>query len=227
MASDEVKATVDALTEQNMQGEEAQAAIAQNTEAQIAALIEQNMQSDEVKQGIGEALAKAQAGRQSIEALKAQLDSYSEFNSGLKTYTGGVGSAAAGAGQLHSGTTQLKDGSASLKSGADELKDGTSQLSDGADELKDGILTLKDGVPSLVEGVSKLRNGSMQLSDGLKQLNEEGISKITSLLKGDLKGIAERLKATIKVSKNYKSYSGLAEGMDGDVKFLYKTAEVE
>ena len=41
------------------------------------------------------------------------------------------------------------------------------------------------------------------------------------------KGIAERLKATIKVSKNYKSYSGLAEGMDGDVKFLYKTAEVE
>lgn len=227
MTSDEVKATVDALTEQNMQGEEAQAAIAQNTEAQIAALIEQNMQSDEVKQGIGEALAKAQAGRQSIEALKAQLDSYSEFNSGLKTYTGGVGSAAAGAGQLHSGTTQLKDGSASLKSGADELKDGTSQLSDGADELKDGILTLKDGVPSLVEGVSKLRDGSMQLSDGLKQLNEEGISKITSLLKGDLKGIAERLKATIKVSKNYKSYSGLAEGMDGDVKFLYKTAEVE
>ena len=227
MTSDEVKATVDALTEQNMQGEEAQAAIAQNTEAQIAALIEQNMQSDEVKQGIGEALAKAQAGRQSIEALKAQLDSYSEFNSGLKTYTGGVGSAAAGAGQLHSGTTQLMDGSASLKSGADELKDGTSQLSDGADELKDGILTLKDGVPSLVEGVSKLRDGSMQLSDGLKQLNEEGISKITSLLKGDLKGIAERLKATIKVSKNYKSYSGLAEGMDGDVKFLYKTAEVE
>lgn len=227
MTSDEVKATVDALTEQNMQGEEAQAAIAQNTEAQIAALIEQNMQSDEVKQGIAEALAKAQAGRQSIEALKAQLDSYSEFNSGLKTYTGGVGSAAAGAGQLHSGTTQLKDGSASLKSGAEELKDGTSQLSDGADELKDGILTLKDGVPSLVEGVSKLRDGSMQLSDGLKQLNEEGISKITSLLKGDLKGIAERLKATIKVSKNYKSYSGLAEGMDGDVKFLYKTAEVE
>lgn len=227
MTSDEVKATVDALTEQNMQGEEAQTAIAQNTEAQIAALIEQNMQSDEVKQGIGEALAKAQAGRQSIEALKAQLDSYSEFNSGLKTYTGGVGSASAGASQLHSGTTQLKDGSASLKSGAEELKDGTSQLSDGADELKDGILTLKDGVPSLVEGVSKLRDGSMQLSDGLKQLNEEGISKITSLLKGDLKGIAERLKATIKVSKNYKSYSGLAEGMDGDVKFLYKTAEVE
>lgn len=227
MSTDEIKATVDALTEQNMQGEEAQTAIAQNTEAQIAALIEQNMQSDEVKQGIAEAHAKAQAGRQSIEALKAQLDSYSEFNSGLKTYTGGVGSAAAGAGQLHSGTTQLKDGSASLKSGADELKDGTSQLSDGADELKDGILTLKDGVPSLVEGVSKLRDGSMQLSDGLKQLNEEGISKITSLLKGDLKGLAERLKATIKVSKDYKSYSGLTDGMDGDVKFLYKTAEVE
>lgn len=227
MNSDEIKAAVDAMCEQNMQGEEAQTAIAQNTEAQIAALIEQNMQSDEVQQGIADALAKAQAGRQSIAALKAQLDSYSEFNDGLKTYTGGVGSASAGANQLHSGTTQLKDGSASLKSGADELKDGTKQLSEGADELKDGVLTLKDGVPSLVEGVSKLRDGSMQLSDGLKQLNEEGISKITSLLKGDIKNLAARLKATIEVSKNYKSYSGLADGMDGDVKFLYKTAEVE
>ena len=227
MNSDEIKATVDALCGQNMQGEEAQAAIAQNTEAQIAALIEQNMQSDEVQQGMADALSKAQSGRQSIEALKAQLDSYSEFNSGLKTYTGGVGSASAGAAQLHSGTAQLKDGSSSLKSGADELKDGTKQLSEGADELKDGVLTLKDGVPSLVEGVSKLRDGSMQLSDGLKQLNEEGISKITSLLKGDLKDLAARLKATIEVSKNYKSYSGLADGMDGDVKFLYKTAEIE
>ena len=226
MNSDEVKATVNALVEQNLQGETAQAAIKQNTEAKIAELIEQNMQSEEVQQGIAEALAKAKSGRENIESLKAQLDSYNTFNSGLKTYTDGVGSASAGAAQLHSGTSQLKDGSKELKDGASSLKEGTSQLSGGAEELKNGVLTLKDGVPALVDGVSRLREGSMQLSDGLKQFSDEGISKITSLLKDNVGDLGERIKAIIKVSQNYKSYSGLAEGMDGEVKFIYKTDEI-
>lgn len=226
MNSDEVKATVNALVEQNLQGETAQAAIKQNTEAKIAELIEQNMQSEEVQQGIAEALAKAKSGRENIESLKAQLDSYNTFNSGLKTYTDGVGSASAGAAQLHSGTSQLKDGSKELKNGASSLKEGTSQLSGGAEELKNGVLTLKDGVPALVDGVSRLREGSMQLSDGLKQFSDEGISKITSLLKDNVGDLGERIKAIIKVSQNYKSYSGLTEGMDGEVKFIYKTDEI-
>ena len=227
LGSDEVQATIAALTEQNLQSETAQAAIAQNTEAQIQTLIDQNMQGEEVQKGISEALAKAKAGRESIEALKTQLDSYNTFNEGLKQYTGGVGSASAGAYQLKGGTAQLKNGSIALRDGADELKNGTEQLSTGAEQLKSGILTLKNGVPALVEGVSKLADGSMQLSDGLKQFNEEGISKITSLLKDDFGDLAQRLKATIEVSKNYKSYSGLVDGMDGEVKFLYKTAEIE
>lgn len=227
MASEEIQATVDALVEQNLQGETAQQAIAQNTEAQIQSLIEQNMQGDEVQQGISAALEKAKAGRASISALKEQLDSYNTFNTGLKTYTGGVGSASAGAVQLRGGTAQIKDGSKSLSDGASALKDGTAGLSDGADALKDGVFTLKNGVPALVDGVSQLRDGSMQLSDGLKQFNDEGISKITSLLKDDVGDLGERLKATIKVSQNYKSYSGLTDGMDGEVKFIYKTEEIE
>ncbi|WP_253295545.1 hypothetical protein [Roseburia sp. MSJ-14] len=93
--------------------------------------------------------------------------------------------------------------------------------------MKNGILTLKNGVPALVDGVSRLRDGSMKLSDGLKQFNDEGISKITSLLKNDVGDLAERLKATIKTAQNYKSYSGLTENMDGEVKFIYKTEEIQ
>ena len=226
MASDEVAATIEALTDQNMQTEAVQTAIAQNTEAKIKSLIEENMQSEEVLRGIAEALAKAKAGRESIIDLKAQLDSYNTFNQGLKTYTDGVGSASAGADQLYSGTTQIKLGSLALSDGASALKDGTEQLSDGADTLKNGILTLKDGVPALIDGVSQLRDGSMQLSDGLKQFNEEGVSKITSLLKNDVGDLAERLKATLKAAQNYKSYSGLTDQMDGEVKFIYKTEEI-
>ncbi|WP_407382337.1 hypothetical protein [Ruminococcus sp.] len=226
LATDEVAATIDTLTEQNLQGEAAQKAIAENTEAKLQALIAENLQSDEVKKVISDALAKAKAGRESILSLKAQLDSYNTFHDGLKTYTDGVGSASDGADQLYSGTTQIKIGSAKLKEGASALEEGTEQLSEGADALKDGILTLKDGVPALVDGVSQLRDGSMQLSDGLKKFNEEGISKITSLLKDNVGNLAERLKATIKVAQNYKSYSGLTDKMDGEVKFIYKTEEI-
>ncbi|MBQ4238047.1 MAG: hypothetical protein II698_01935 [Ruminococcus sp.] len=226
MNSDEVSATITSLVDQNMQSEAIQSTIAQETEEQIQSLIDENMQSEEVLNGIAEALAKAKAGRESIIALKAQLDSYNTFNKGLKTYTDGVGSASAGADQLHSGTTQIKLGSSALKDGASALKDGTEQLSDGADTLKDGVLTLKNGVPALIDGVSQLRDGSMQLSDGLQQFSDEGISKITSLLKNDVGNIVERLKATIKVAQNYKSYSGLTDQMDGEVKFIYKTEEI-
>ena len=226
MNSDEVSATITSLVDQNMQSEAIRATIAQKTEEQIQSLINVNMQSEEVLNGIAEALAKAKAGRESIIALKAQLDSYNTFNKGLKTYTDGVGSASAGADQLHSGTTQIKLGSSALKDGASALKDGTEQLSDGADTLKDGVLTLKNGVPALIDGVSQLRDGSMQLSDGLQQFSDEGISKITSLLKNDVGNIVERLKATIKVAQNYKSYSGLTDQMDGEVKFIYKTEEI-
>ena len=226
MNSDEVSATITSLVDQNMQSEAIRATIAQKTEEQIQSLIDENMQSEEVLNGIAEALAKAKAGRESIIALKAQLDSYNTFNKGLKTYTDGVGSASAGADQLHSGTTQIKLGSSALKDGASALKDGTKQLSDGADTLKDGVLTLKNGVPALIDGVSQLRDGSMQLSDGLQQFSDEGISKITSLLKNDVGNIVERLKATVKVAQNYKSYSGLTDQMDGEVKFIYKTEEI-
>lgn len=233
MASAQVQNTISTLTEQNMQGEQAQAAIAQNTEAQIDNLIEQNMQNEEVQQGIAAALAQAKAGRESISALKEQLDSYNTFDKGLKTYTGGVGSASAGARQLQGGTSQLRSGSSELKTGTDTLsngastlKNGTAQLSTGADTLRDGILTMKNGMPALVDGVSQLRSGSMQLSDGLKQFNDEGISKITSLLKDNVGDLVSRVKATIRVSQNYKSYSGLADGMDGYVKFIYKTEEI-
>ena len=219
--------TVADLTGQNMQSEAVQATITANTDAKIQSLIAENMQSVEVQNGIADALAKAKAGRESIAALKTQLDSYNTFNKGLKTYTDGVGSASAGAAQLHSGTTQIKLGSSALKNGASDLKDGTEQLSEGADTLKNGILTMKNGVPALVDGVSRLRDGSMKLSDGLKQFNDEGISKITSLLKNDVGDLAERLKATIKAAQNYKSYSGLTENMDGEVKFIYKTEEIQ
>ena len=94
-------------------------------------------------------------------------------------------------------------------------------------ELLDGILTMKDGAPALITGVEQLRDGSMQLRDGLATLYEEGISKLSEALEGGLSATVTRLRATIDVSRDYKSFSGIADGMDGKVKFIYRTDAVK
>ena len=65
--------------------------------------------------------------------------------------------------------------------------------------------------------MSKLKDGSMKLSDGLDKLNKEGIIGNT----------LDRLKATVDVSKKYKSFSGISDDMDGEVKLIYRTEEIK
>ena len=209
MESDEIKAAVKANTDAQMQTEAVQKTISDNVELQVKQAISENMTSDEVQAK----LTAASEGAKSIIALKTSLDSYNAFYLGLLTYTGGVASAA--------------DGAATLASGAADLKNGTAQLKDGAAALYDGILQLKNGTPALVDGVSQLKDGAMQLSDGLKKFNEEGIQKIVDLIDGDLDNVVARLRATVDVSKNYRNFSSISDGMDGQVQFIYRTDEIK
>lgn len=166
---------------------------------------------DGVISSLGEA-ASSEAGQQ-IVSLKASLDSYNAFYQGLCNYTDGVDSAAAGA--------------ESLSLGAAELKAGTAQLKAGAASLYNGILQLKNGMPALVDGIAQLRDGSMELSEGLKQFNEQGIQKLADLVDGDLSGMINRWNAMIEVSEHYRSFSGIEDAMDGQVKFIYRTDEIK
>ena len=205
----ETDAAINAAIEQNMNSDETKAAISQNVELQIQKLISDNMASDEVQKQ----LAAAEKGAQSLISLKTSLDKYNTFYVGLNTYTAGVDSAASGAHKL--------------KEGVSTLKAGTKQLCSGANELYNGILTLKNGAPALTDGVKKLKDGSLQLSDGLKQFNEQGVKKLTDAVDGDLNGLLTRFRATVDVSKNYKSFSGISDDMDGQVKFIYRTDSIE
>lgn len=150
--------------------------------------------------------AGATEASQMIAELKASLDSYNDFYLGLLAYTGGVDEAATGAGTLKTGTDELKL---------------------GADRLYDGILTLQDGMPALVSGVTQLRDGAMSLNEGMKQLNEQGIQKLAKLVDEDLGSLAVRLRATVDVSKHYTNFSGIADDMDGQVKFIYRTEQIK
>lgn len=208
MASETVKNTIKAQTDAQMQTEKVQATISQNVELQVKKAIAENMASDEVQKQ----LQAASEGSKTLIALKASLDDYNAFYLGLLDYTAGVDEAAEGSNELYAG--------------AGDLKDGTAELRAGAAKLYAGVLQLKDGTPALVSGVTQLKDGAMQLSEGLQQLNKEGIQKLTKLLQDDLGDLTARVQATIDVSRDYRSFSGISDDASGQVKFIYRTDEI-
>lgn len=209
MQTEEVQAQITTLIEnttaEKMGSDEIIGLIDSNTEAQVEKAISDAMASDDVQAQ----LQAAAEGAKSVIALKSSLDSYNGFYLGLLSYTSGVSSATAGANELISGTNALKSG--------------TSELYNGTDSLSDGILTMRDKSPALIDGITQLRDGAKSLQEGLNKFMNEGVQKIVDLATEDLKGVTERASATIDVAQGYTSFSGIEEGTQGTVKFIYKT----
>ena len=208
MQSEAVQSKLASALEAQMAGPTVQAIIDQNTEEQVQKLIAEHMASDEVQAK----LAAASDGAKQLISLKASLDSYNAFYLGLNSYTAGVDRAAAGA--------------ATLKAGAATLSGGASQLKAGSKELYSGAKTLRDAVPALTDGVEQLRDGAKALSDGLHQFDEEAVEQLVEALDGDLNGLLARARAIAGAAEAYASYSGLADGMTGAVRFIYRTEEI-
>lgn len=209
MESSEVQGKISETVSAQMQSDEIKTLIAENTEQQVQKAISENMAGDTVQN----TLAAASEGAKSVISLKTSLDSYNAFYLGLQTYTAGVAEATAGA--------------ATLKAGADELKNGTGTLSYGTSELYRGSQSLRNAAPALLDGITQLRDGAMQLSDGLKEFNERGVERLVAAVDGNLAGLLTRLRVTVEVSKNYRSYSGILDEMDGQVKFFYRTEPID
>lgn len=232
----QINATVDA----QMATDQVKDTIAANTNAKIEELINQQMQSADVQNGIEAAVAQAKAGAGSINSLIDSLDSYKTFYDGVLTYTNGVDQAYAGSKKLVSGSKQLANGTSTLKQGTKNLEAGAIKLKAGATTLNAGAVTLaagaatlysgtgtlKAGVSTLIEGETKLFEGSKQISEGMSQFDEEGIQKIVNIFDGDISAITERLKAIVKVSKDYQSYGGKSDAINGTVKFIYRTDSI-
>lgn len=208
METEQIKTIIGENIDSKMANKDIQSQIEQNTESQIQKAISENMASEEVQSK----LATASEGAKSVISLKTSLDDYNTFYLGLANYTAGVAQAAGGA--------------IDLKGGASELNKGADTLYQGVCSLYDGIVTMKNGAPALLDGITQLKEGAMQLSDGLSQFNEEGIQKLLDTV-DDAETLIDRLKATVTVSKNYKSFAGISDDTDGDVKFIYRTDELK
>ena len=198
MQSKEVQLLVEAETVKQMNTDKVRKLIAENTELQVQKKISEVMASDEIQNK----LKAASEGAQAVIGLKASLDSYNSFYLGLITYTNGVSTAAKGAETLLNGTITLREG--------------TQKLFAGSKELKDGVGLLSENAPALISGVSQLKDGSVQLNDGLKEFNEKGIEKLVSVVKGDVGGLIDRVKAMINVSND----------IERPVKIIFRTNKI-
>lgn len=212
--SEEVQAQVSTAVSTQMSTSAVQATIDSNTASQIQSLIETNMNSEEVQSQIQAGIAKAQAGRKLLQALKTQLDSYNTFYKGVLSYTAGVDQANEGAQQILAGTYTLKDGTGSLVSGAGQLKNGSSSLKSGTSELKSGTSTLKDGTSSLKSGVKTLKNGTGSLSNGTTTLLD-GIATLKNGGKTLVDGVQQLNDGAMTLSKGMKKFK--EEGIDSIV----------
>ena len=97
------------------------------------------------------------------------------------------------------------------------------QLAGGAKQLADGMTRLSDSTETMVNGVYQLDNGAYKLRQGMSKLYNEGIKKIVDMYNDDLKGTLDRVDGMLDAGKGYKTFTKLPSGMDGSVKFIYKT----
>ena len=71
-----------------------------------------------------------------------------------------------------------------------------------ADQVKEASI---ESLKTLYAGISTLDSGISELSAGISKYNEEGITKITNIIGGDVKTTTNKVKSIVKLGENYKS----------------------
>ena len=204
MGSETVTRTIQAKTEEQMASGDVQTLIAANTEEQMGGDTVKGLIASNTEAQVQKVIADNMASDQ----VQAQLAAASE---GAKSVIG---------------LKTSLDSYNAFYTGLQTYTAGVAQAASGAGELKSGADQLNAAVPALIDGVGQLKDGAKELSDGLTQFNEEAIQKLADAVDGDLAGLTSRLQAVKDAAGDYQSFAGLEDGMDGQVKFIYRTDSI-
>lgn len=158
---------------------------------------------------IGTAAGVVSQVNDGLKTMSEGLGAYDKNAKEQKTIIGGMTVIDSGLGQLHKEVKKSVSKKGTLTKALNKLVGGTGQLRKGADEMADGV--------------DKLDDGSKKLADGMSKMYKEGIKKIVDLYNDDLKGTLDSADAMMDAGKGYKTFTRLPSGMDGSVKFIYKT----
>lgn len=187
-------------------------AVKQTSEAQKAGLDKIDNNEAGVKAGLNE--LKSQAGT----SIKAGIN---QISSGFDDITNGTDQLISGTNTLKAGTSQLEEGTNKLQSGVNTLSKGSKQLKTGISTLNSSSNQLNDANKQLLEGAKTINDGATKLSDGMQKFDNEGISKLTSYINGDLKNIQTRVEKLQELANEYNNFAGLEDGIEGNTKFIF------
>jgi len=135
-----------------------------------------------------------------INETITSLKKLEELKSQVSTLVGGLKTNLSEIEKLQKGSTDLMNGIAAFDSEAlAVMAAGSHELSVGANALHTGIGTLEKGIVTY---------------------NQTGISKITSLVNNNVKGMSNKVKALVKLGEDYESFAGMSKNDNGETKFV-------
>ncbi|MDD7349995.1 MAG: hypothetical protein PUG66_09190 [Clostridiales bacterium] len=203
----------------------------QGQKASVGALVTATNAESQLKTGASQVSAgikKVLGGAQEISQNSSALRSADQkMTSSIGTLTANVKKLSEGSKTLSSNDRKLLAGAKKILKASKSVKSGSKELIQGAGKLKKGSSQLHTATGKVAEGITKLQKGADDLYEGMNRFDREGIQKLNQVYEEDMKTMKNRLEKLVDMSKDYTNFSGISEGMDGNVKFVIETAEVK
>lgn len=179
--------------------------------------------ADQVTAGITKVFEGANALSSQSEALRS---ADGKMTASIRSLVSSLQELKEGGAKLSANDRKLLAGAKKLLKAGKTVNKGSRQLIQGAGRLKKGSDKLDQATGKVAEGIDKLKVGASDLYDGMYRFDSEGIQEINTRYEEDFSNLKDRLSALLDVSKEYNNFSGISDGMDGDVKFIIETEEI-
>lgn len=185
-------------------------------------------------QQLGDNAGVLTQGGQSLKNYNSQIsEGITGISGGISSLYTGIQQLSASNEALLAGATQLQTKSTDLITGIGQitkssalLNSSVATLSKGANKLSKGTGSLESATKDVGIGVDKLQTGSISLLNGMNQFKAEGTGKLQNEYDNNIKTVIERFRSLTVGAKEYKTFSGVADGMDGEVQFIFETEEI-
>ena len=249
--TDTQMAAIEKQVDAGLASAEGQAQIQATVDGLVAEAVSTAMGSDRLQAGMKQAAAqivegiaagaKDTVGVAVADAAKTAAKTAAESSaitavSGTKAQISkAINAADASSGySLVSGMQALSEGTNTLNGTMPSLSAGISQLTNGASALVSNNGALADGAGKLAnatgqrgDGVDELEDGSKQLMEGMAEFDEDGIQKLADAYHKDAKSLLNKVKAVRQAGESYQTFTKLAKGATGSVKFILRTEGIQ
>lgn len=179
--------------------------------------------ADQVSAGVSKMVDGAQTLAASSSALR---EADGKMTGSIRALVTNIEKLKSGGEKLSENNRKLLAGAKKIQKAGKTMNSGSKKLISGVSKLKKGSNTLDKATGKVADGIGKLNDGASELYDGMDRFNDEGIQEINKMYEEDFKDLKDRLSALLDISKEYKNFSGIGDGMDGEVKFIIETAEI-